>query len=428
MKTPKNSRAANRPAAAAARNSAADRSPRPPKVALVIETSNGYARGLLSGVKDYIRIHGPWNVHLAEHSRGDQPPKWITDWDGDGVLARAENKRIARALDDLPVPVVDVSSHMHMPSVPVVTTDDALIARLAVEHFIERRFRNFAYCGVDRFVWSATRGKFFDQLVRKAGMNCEHYVAPMDFGPDSDAETDAIASWLRSLPQPVAVFACYDARGQQLLDACRRVNLSVPDQVAVLGVDNDELLCELSQPPLSSIILNAPRAGWEAAALLSRLMKGEQVPPTVQHIPPLGLVARRSTDTYAVDDPQIARVLFFIRENACKGITVGEILHKYPMSRRALEQRMRELLGRSPHEEITRLKILRAKELLVNSELTLSDIAERSGFTDAQYLSVAFKRATAMSPSDFRAEARRVTSPPKNAQKGKSNARFPIPG
>jgi LacI family transcriptional regulator len=379
------------------------RSTRPLKVALLVETSNAYARGLLSGVKDFIRSHRPWNVHLSEHGRGDRPPVWLADWDGDGVLARVENKQIARGVANLRVPVVDLSSHRYLPGAPVVTTDNELIARLAFEHFSERGFRHFAYCGDDRFPWSIARGGFFDEFVRQAGLTCEHYAAPVEFGPDSDAETDTIAGWLRSLPQPAAVFACYDARGQQLLDACRRAALVVPDQIAVLGADNDHLLCELSPPPLSSVILDTHRTGWEAADLLARLMEGGAPTAEVHRIPPLGICTRQSTDTHAVGDPQIARVLHVIREQACSGLTVSELLKRCPMSRRVLEQRMKELLGRSPHEEITRLQIRRVQDLLLGTKLTLEEIAGRSGFRNAQYLSVAFKRETGLPPREYRA-------------------------
>ncbi|EDY20606.1 transcriptional regulator, AraC family [Chthoniobacter flavus Ellin428] len=382
------------------------RTTRPPKVALLVETSNAYARELLLGVKEYIRVHGPWNVHLSEHSRGDRPPSWLIDWDGDGVIARVENKQIARALEALRVPVVDFSSHRYLAGAPVVTTDNAAIARLAFDHFIERGFQHFAYCGVDRFAWSVARGGHFDELVRRAGLICEHYADPAGFGPDSDAETDAIAQWLRGLPAPVAVFACYDARGQQLLDACQRAGLAVPDQIAVLGVDNDSLLCELSPPPLSSVMLDTRRTGWEAADLLSRLMQGQRTKAEVHRIPPLGVFTRQSTDIHAVEDPKIARVLQIIREQACAGLTVPELLRKCPMSRRVLEQRMKEVLGRAPHEEIVRVQIRRVQDLLRTTELSLEEIAERSGFRNAQYLSVVFKREVGQPPSEFRLSGR----------------------
>lgn len=378
----------------------------PPKVALLVETSNSYARGLLAGIKDYIRSHRPWNVHLSEHSRGDRPPTWLANWDGDGVLARIENKHIAKALGGLRVPVVDLSSHRFLPTVPVVTTDNAQIAQLAFEHFKERGFRNFAFCGVDRFAWSIARGGYFDQFVRESGLICEHYKAPADFGMDSDEETDVIAQWLRTLPQPVAIFACYDARGQQLLDACQRAGLVVPDQVAVIGADNDDLLCELSPPPLSSVILDPQRIGWDAASLLASLMEGGRSEAEVHRVAPLGACTRKSSDTYAVEDPQIARALRVIRDHACTGLTVTELLRKCPMSRRLLEQRMKDLLGRSPHEEITRLQIRRVQDLLVDTKLNLEEIAERTGFRNAQYLSVAFKRETGLPPSECRERGR----------------------
>ncbi len=382
------------------------RSPKPPKVALLIETSNSYARGLLAGVKEYIRNYGPWNVHLAEHGRGDRPPKWISEWDGDGVLARVENKQIARALAEIRVPVVDLSSHRHLPDVPVVTTDNQMIAQLAFEHFTERGFKRFAYCGVERFAWSVARGGFFDEMVRNAGLSCEHYKAPQDFGYDSDEETEAIAEWLRTLPQPVAVFACYDARGQQVVEACQRVGISVPEQVAVLGVDNDDLLCELSSPPLSSVIPDTKRTGWKAAELLSRLMRGEKVVPELHRLPPIGICTRLSTDFTAVDDVHVAKAARFIREHACEGIEVGDIIAAVPLARRALEKRFSSLIGRTLREEITRVQMQRVKDLLVGTDLPLTEIAERTGFRHAEYLTVVFKREFGQPPSVYRQENR----------------------
>lgn len=377
---------------------------RPPKVALLIETSNAYARGILSGIRRYVRIHGPWAVHLSEHSRGDRPPKWICDWDGDGVIARVENKQIARALADLRVPMVDLSSHRHLPQVSAVTTDDAAIARLAFEHFAERGFRHFAYCGDERFPWSVGRGGIFDELVRQARLVCDHYQPPAGHGLDGDAETDAIAEWLRGLPNPVAVFACYDARGQQVLEACQREGLSVPEQVTVLGVDNDELLCELAPVPLSSVTPDMQRTGWEAADLLSRLMKGEEIAPAVHRIPPLGIATRQSTDVTAVEDAHVAKAARFIREHACMGIGVADVVAAVPLGRRLLEKRFRAMLGRTLRQEVMRVQMLRVKELLARTDLSLAEIADRAGFKYVEYLTFAFKREFGVSPSSYRLE------------------------
>lgn len=376
----------------------------PPRVALLIETSNAYARGLLTGIRKYVKVHGPWNVHLSEHSRGDRPPKWIADWDGDGVIARVENKQIARALADLSVPIVDLSSHRHLPNCPAVSTDDALIARQAFEHFAERGFRHFAFCGDARFAWSTARARHFDELVRQAGFNCDHYHSAEGENVDGDAETDAIAEWLRHLPCPIAIFACYDARGQQVLEGCQRAGFSAPDQIAVLGVDNDELLCELAPVPLSSVIPDMQRTGWEAAELLSRLMKKEKVAPVLHRIAPLGVATRQSTDVTAVGDPHVARAARFIRDHACEGISVADVVAAVPLGRRLLEKRFRAFLGRTLNQEMTRVQMGRVKDLLVATDLSLAEIAERAGFKYVEYLTFAFKREFGKSPSAYRQE------------------------
>src|SRR5688572_4327268 len=220
------------------------------RVALLVETSNSYARGLLRGVIDYARSHGRWSVYLGEHSRGDQPPPWLERWDGDGVIARIENARIARAVMRCGRPVVDVSVERLLPQLPWVETDDALIARAAADHLLERGLRHFAFFGDERFNWSTWRQNHFTRIVGEAGCECAVYTATRASGRDGEREENDLAAWLQALPKPVGVMACYDIGGRQVLDACRRAGVAVPDEVAVVGVDNDGLLCELSDPPL----------------------------------------------------------------------------------------------------------------------------------------------------------------------------------
>jgi LacI family transcriptional regulator len=191
-----------------------------------------------------------------------------------------------------------------------------------------------------------------------------------------------------------------------VLDACRGAGLAIPDEVAVLGVDNDELLCELAAPPLSSVMPNTLRTGYEAAALLDRMMRGEAVRPVAHLIPPVGVVARQSTDVLALDDRAVAQAVRFIREHACEGINVGDVLRGVPLSRRVLEQRFRRLLGRTPREEILQVRLARVKQLLTETDLTLYRVAERTGFEHVEYLSVVFKRETGRTPRQFRTAAR----------------------
>lgn len=374
----------------------------PPRVALLIETSNGYARGLLRGVEEYIRNHRPWSVFLAEARRGDAPPDWMHDWDGDGIIARIENKKIAKVLSETKQYVVDLSSHRLLTNVPSITTDNEAIAQLAVTHFLGRGFQNFAFCGIDGYVWSQKRGKYFTMLLEEKGFACDHFQVGHYGNNESSSDIDAIGQWLLTLPQPVAILACYDSRGQQVLDACHRVNLSVPEQVAVLGVDDDELLCSLSPPPLSSINPNARQSGWLAASLLDQMMSGSAVDPILHYTKPAGLTVRQSTDILAVDDIPLAKALRFIRENACQGISVDEVAAVAGIARRTMESRIKKLIGRSPHEEITRVQIRHAQLLLSTTNLPIQVISERCGFDNPEYFSVAFKRVIGKSPVLFR--------------------------
>ncbi len=380
--------------------------PRRRQVALLVETSNAYARGLLQGIVHYIREHEPWSFHLMEQGRGDDPPAWLAQWRGDGIIARIETPRIARAITRAKVPAVDVSAARLVPRLPWVETDDAQIARLAAEHLLERGFKHFGFCGDARFNWSAWRERHFCDRLRAAGTEVSCYRPSARAAANIATQVADLRRWLAELPKPVGIMAAYDIRGQQVLDACRSAGLAVPAEVAVIGVDNDELLCDLASPPLSSVIPNAHLAGYEAAALLDGLMAGRPVGAEARLIPPLGVAARQSTDVLAVDDRDVARAVQFIREHACDGINVADVLRAVPLSRRVLEQRFRRLLGRTPRAEIAHARLARVKQLLSETDLPLYQIAERTGFEHTEYLSVVFKRETGQRPGSFRAAAR----------------------
>lgn len=376
----------------------------PVKIALLIETSNAYARGLARGVVAYIREHRPWSLYLSEHNRGDKPPGWLNHWDGHGIIARIENQSIAAALRNVPVPIVDVSAARLIPSLPWFETDDVAIAHIAADHLLERGFKHFGYAGDARFNWSKWRCEHFQNSIRAAGADCSIFNPSP--GLHEEVLVDDLARWIKALPKPVGILACYDFLGQQVLDACRRLNLAVPDEVAVLGVDNDELLCELSDPPLSSVVPNMTRTGYEAAALLDSMMAGKVVKGETHLIPPLGIATRQSTDVLVIEDRNVARAVHFIRHHACEGIKVNDVLRAVPQSRTLLESRFKRLLGRTPHEEILRVRLNKVKQLLVETDLSLEQIAERTAFAHVEYLSVAFRREIGMPPSQFRSQNR----------------------
>jgi LacI family transcriptional regulator len=372
----------------------------PPHVALVFGPNHAYSRQLLLGIGEYIRCEGPWTVTLAELGPHDPLPAWLERWRGDGIIMRGESRRVAESLRRLDVPSIDLTPSRLLPRAPWVKADDAAIARLAARHFLERGFKNFAFCGDDRFSWSIARGANFQEAVGVDSRSCDCF-RPGASAQDNNAIIEEIGAWLADLPKPLAVFACNDHRGQQVLEACRKSNIAVPEQVAVLGVDNDEMLCALSPLPLSSVMLNPQSTAWKAAALLARMMRGETLPATSHFIEPVGIAARQSSDVVAVADAKIAAALRFIRENALHGIRVSDVLRHTPMARRTLEMRFRKLIGRTPSEEILRVRMNGARELLVGTTLPLSQVAERSGF-EAHYLSVVFKQHTGMTPRVYR--------------------------
>jgi LacI family transcriptional regulator len=383
-------------------------------VALLIETSNAYARGVLEGVIDYNRHHERWSLFVPEQERGASPPTWLPGWKGDGIIARIETDEIANAVRSTNLPVVDVSAARHLPGIPWVETDDEAVVRMAVEHLVQRGFQNLAFCGDASFKWSMLREKQFRRIVQAAGLQVHVHASIPRCEPQytwSDEKRN-LAKWLRSLPRPVGIIGCYDIKAQQILDVCREVNIAVPEEAAVLGVDNDELQCNVAEPPLSSVICNTQRTGYEAAALLDRMMSGEDVGANAVLIKPLGVQTRQSTDVLAIEDPDVAAALRFIRESASTGINVNDVLRVVPLSRRVLEKRFVQCLGRTPHEEITRVKTDRVKQLLAETDLSLAEIAHRAGYRHVEYMSVAFKKVVGIQPSKYRQNERTHTPKP----------------
>jgi LacI family transcriptional regulator len=371
---------------------------------LLIETSNAYARGLLEGIIDYVHRHEAWSIYLPEQERGARPPGWLARWKGDGIIARIETDEVARVVQRTKLPVVDVSAARRVPGIPWVETDDEAIARIAAEHLLQRGFRQLGFCGDPGFNWSVWREEHFARIVRAAGCECHlHRSLPLnEKGYSWNREKRRMAQWVQRLPRPIGILACYDIKAQQLLDACRELDIAVPEEVAVVGVDNDRLLCDLANPPLSSVIPNTHRTGYEAAQILDRLMAGEDVPPASHLIEPLGIQTRQSSDTLAIDDPDVATAVRFIREHATAGIDVSDVLAQVSLSRRALESRFRRIINRTPHQEIVRVRIERVKMLLSATDFSLSEIAATTGFEHVEYLSVAFKREVGQTPRQYR--------------------------
>jgi len=390
------------------------RSCRRPRVALLIESSRAYGRGLLRGIAQYVREHGPWSIFLQERSLSGVCPDWLGHWKGHGIIARVETRTMARVIARLKVPAVDLRYLLPGLGMPSIRTDDRAVARLALEHLSERGFRHYAFCGFNGADYSDIRRAGFMQRLAQAGFHGDVFDDPQEPHQTGTREheeyglehEDRVACWLKQLPKPVGVMACNDIRGQQVLNACRSIGVAVPDEVAVIGVDNDTVLCELSDPPLSSVRPHTEQIGYAAAALLDQMMAGGKPPTEPIFVEPAGVVTRQSTEVLAIEDPDIAAAARFIREHACEGIDVTDVLRTVPLSRSTLERRFGRALGHSPKEAILRVRLGRAKRLLAETKLPLATVAEKIGLDHAEYLSVIFKKKTGLTPGQFRAQSR----------------------
>ena len=380
------------------------------QVALLVEWSRAYGRGVLRGIGKYVQTHGRWEVYHTERNLSDTAPSWLRKWKGDGIIARIENPRLAGQIKRMQIPFVDLYEHEGKERLSTVLTDNGAIARLAAGHLIERELKHFAYCGLPGIFSSDERCRCFVEYLSSVGYDV-HVYEPSHRHPtklisaneDFELRREAgIVRWLHALPKPIGLMACNDLRAHQILMVCDENRLAVPEEVAVIGVDNDEVICGLTRPPLSSVEQNPEEVGYQAAALLDRLMQGETPPKEPMIIPPRGIVARQSTDIVAVADAELASALHHIRKHACDGLSVGELAKSVAMSRRTLERRFLQCLGRSPKDEIDRVQLGHVKRLLATTDYPLVKIAQLTGFRYVESMCALFKKTIAQTPGQYR--------------------------
>jgi len=378
---------------------------RMPHVALIIETSKMYGREILLGIGRYLALHGPWSIFTHERGQDDADPPWLARWQGDGIITRSLDFTLCRRAHKHGIPVVSLRHLFEQPEFPTVFPDQRLIGERVAEHFITRGFRHFGYCGVaGNKLWERRRFAAFTGVVRANGGECAEYKPTYmaDAEKNWEREQAAMIAWLQQLLKPTGIMTAHDSQGVQLLDACRRAGIHVPDEVAVVSVDNDPVLCELASPPLSSLDQNAQKLGFEAAALLDRLMRGKKVAVKNYFLEPGEVVTRQSSDVIAVKDVNVSKAMRFIRENACREIDGPAIARAAGLSRRALEKKFHTHTGRTPMGEVNAIRLRRIKQMLTETDFLLSDVAERCGFAYHEYMSRFFKKHTGMAPGEYR--------------------------
>jgi LacI family transcriptional regulator len=378
----------------------------PPKhVAVVVEMSSAHGRGLIRGIAEYAQRHTDWLLHLEETGPLRSAPYWLRGWQGEGIIARMETSDIARAVLSKRVPVVNVSGRTSPPGVPHVDMDNRAVCDLVVDYFRQRGYRNFAFCGNARFEWSSWRQDLFAQRLVRERLAFAAFQLH-----EPTRRVDALRRWLKSLPKPLALFACNDQCGRHVLEACEQTGLAVPGEIAVLGVDDDDILCGLCRPQLSSVVPDTEGIGYLAAQTLHALMRGETLRYAPRLVRPLCVRTRQSTDSAASSQWHVSQALRFIHGHATRDIRVADVVAQAHASRRFLEQRFRVVVGRSLHEEILRLRFEASQRLLATTTMPLKDVAARSGFRRADYLSSVFHKKMGLSPSEYRQRSRQTNN------------------
>jgi LacI family transcriptional regulator len=400
-----------------------------PKVALLLETSTHYARGLLRGVIRYSHLHGPWSLYIGAGDLEQGLPKI----EFDAIIARAHSARLAHDIKrmSLPTVIVECGTEELAKENPLcrcseIRTDSVKIANLVADHLMDQDFQSFGFCGFVNAPWSRARENAFARYLEEKGFPCvkhtiniSNWMRYADWTRAWPCERRRLVALLKSLPRPTGLMACNDMCGRQVLEACADAGVRVPADVAVVGVDNDELMCELCDPPLSSVALDVEGAGYEAALLLDGLMSGtikkrKQVVP----VNPRSVIARRSSDLIVKNDRLVGDALRFIKDHVGRSVGVPDVVSEMGVSRRTLERRFSRTIGRSILSEINRCRLDRAKCLLQETALPVSSIASEAGFANIGMLNRIFRRAEGVPPRAFRLRSQKVVATHQQATEG----------
>ncbi len=375
------------------------------QVAILIETSSGWCRRLIEGILSESNRHHRWHNWVSPERTPNEffLPK---SWEGDGIIAIVDNRRTTRRLEKYGVPIVDVSD-VRIPGQehPQIMTDHEETARLALEHLMGKGFKRFGYVGATSLPWVKEHHQAYKRVARSYGIKSQLLSREPDYTSQVNwlDWCQSVVDWLNRQPKPIGIITWNAPIGREVIEACRMAEIKVPHEVAVISSNTDELLDNACEPRLTAVEDAAIQIGKLAANYLERMMSGDKDLPLLTKVKPTRIIPGGSTDTLAVEDPQLEQALRYIDAHAHEEhINVSSILQHVPMARRALEYKFNQALGHSPGEEIRRRKITKAKDLLVETDLAMYEIAEVCGYASYTYLHRAFKKATNLSPTEYR--------------------------
>lgn len=378
------------------------------KIILLLDFAEEYSKSLMKGINTYSREFGPWifcrmPLFHRETVGMDGILKWALEWGADGIIGQLYNDKEISKFVKAGIPVIAQDFKERFAEIPNITGAYHETGQLGADYFLKKGFTNFAFYGFSDIVWSRERSEGFEDRVKSTG----HKVHYFEHKKARSTELwyykpSSLSRWLKSLPKPIGLMACDDNQGQHITEACRHLGIRIPEEVAVLGVDNDEMICDLSDPPLSSIALDVEKGGYDTAKLLDQLIKHGIADYHDIVVKPMQVITRHSTDIYATNDDHIATSLKFIHQNIDKNLHVEEVVKQVPLSRRALEKRFLEITGYPVYKYIFNLRIEKFTQKLLDTDMSVFEIALDMGLTDSKNIARQFRQVKGCSPSVYR--------------------------
>lgn len=378
------------------------------RIILLSDFAEEYGKNLLKGIARYSKEYGPWTfcrmpAYYRETIGIDGILRWAREWKADGIIGQFYNEKEVSKFTAAKIPVIAQDFKERFEEIPNITGAYKETGRMGAEYFLKKGFKNFAFYGFKNIVWSRERAEGFRQRIKEAGYEVQEYGRPDSSGMDRyHYKPSALNKWLMALPKPVALMSCDDNLGNHITEACRQMNIRIPEEIAVLGVDNDEMFCGLSDPPLSSIGLDIEKSGYEAARLMQKMIekKGDRYENIT--VRPTQIITRTSTDIFAGADKYIVDALRYIHENLDKNLKVNQVLKEVPMSRRSLEKRFVLTTGYPVYEYIYNQRIERFTQKLLETDLTIFEIALDLGLSDSKNIARQFKQIKGLTPVAYR--------------------------
>ncbi|WP_215224902.1 AraC family transcriptional regulator [Echinicola shivajiensis] len=378
------------------------------KVILLLDFAEEYSKSLLKGVSKYSLEHGPWTfcrmpLYYRETIGIEGILDWAKDWGADGIIGQLYNDMDLQKIKDSGIPVIAQDFKERFDELPNITGDYRKAGKLGADYFLKKGFKQFAFYGFNNIVWSRERAEGFEERLNEQGYKVHYFEHRKARSTDIwHYKSISLSRWLLSLPKPIALMTCDDNQGLHITEACQQNNIRIPEDIAVLGVDNDVMLCELSVPPLSSIAMDIEKGGYDTAKLLEHMIKNGNQSFYDIIVEATQIITRQSTDIYATNDEYIASTLKYIHQNIENNLQVNEVVRQVPLSRRSLEKRFLQITGYPIYKYIYNLRIEKFTQKLLETDLTIFEIALDLGLNDSKNIARQFRQVKGCNPIEYR--------------------------